>query len=183
MKLNRGLIGWLIAGFVWCIFMGIFFVSIGLGAIYPPLNYIGRPFICPNGQMTYTQASSNPLPGTTYTQLQWYCTDQRTGQTSTLDFLQVGVAAGPIYGVAMGVILSAVVLLLYTRLQSAPQPSAHSRPQRANRSNSGRASAPAPAKLSSAHAARLKELNDLRSQNLISAEEYHQKRDEIMKDL
>ena len=40
-------------------------VGIGLGAAFPPINLVAKPFICPNGNMRYEQATSNPLPGTT----------------------------------------------------------------------------------------------------------------------
>ncbi len=62
MKIN-GTIIWLLV-FIWSIFMGVTAVSYGLGALYPPLNKIAQPFVCPNGQMVFEEAVSNPLPGT-----------------------------------------------------------------------------------------------------------------------
>ena len=79
MKLSAGTIGIHIAIFIWSIFMGVTAVSIGLGADYPPLNQVAKPFVCPNGKMSFNESTSNPLPGTTYTRIGWYCVDNREG--------------------------------------------------------------------------------------------------------
>ena len=55
----------LIIVFIWSIFMGVTAISIGFGALYPPLNYIAKPIACPNGQLSFVQNVSNPIPGTT----------------------------------------------------------------------------------------------------------------------
>ena len=98
MKFNRNTIGSLIIGFFFSIFMGVFAISIGFGALYPPLNYISKPFSCPNGELTFQQNVSNPLPGTTYTTAGWTCTDSKTGAQTHIDAIKMGVYAGPIQG-------------------------------------------------------------------------------------
>ena len=98
MKFNRNTIGSLIIGFFFSIFMGVFAISIVFGALYPPLNYISKPFSCPNGQLSFIQNVSNPLPGTTYTTAGWTCTDSKTGAQTHIDAIKMGVYAGPIQG-------------------------------------------------------------------------------------
>ena len=36
-----------------CIFFGITLISIAGGAVYPPINIIAKPFVCPTAAMTY----------------------------------------------------------------------------------------------------------------------------------
>ena len=110
MKITGKTIGWLIAGFVWSIFMGVTAISIGAGALYPPLNYIAKPLACPNGQLSYQQNISNPLPGTTYTTAGWTCADSRSGTQTPIDAIKMGVYAGPFYGLVLFLV---VVLFWY----------------------------------------------------------------------
>lgn len=98
MKFNQTTISGLIIGFFFSIFMGVTAISIGIGALYPPLNYIAKPLACPNGQLTFVQDVSNPMPGTTYTTAGWTCTDTQTGAQTPLDAIRMSVYAGPIYG-------------------------------------------------------------------------------------
>jgi len=104
MKIKANTIIWLIVGFLWSIFMGVTAVSIGLGALFPSLNYIAKPFVCPTGQMVLEENVSNPLPGTTYTILHWYCIDAQSGAKTELNPFTMNLYAGPIYGVLIFVI-------------------------------------------------------------------------------
>src|SRR5258708_10659599 len=101
MNFNKRIPGWLIGAFVWCIFMGVTAISIGVGALFPALNYVAKPLACPNGDLTFQQTVSNPLPGTTYTQTGWYCTDQHTEAKSLIDPITMGLYAGPFYGLLL----------------------------------------------------------------------------------
>lgn len=114
MKLSAGTIGFHIAAFIWSIFMGVTAVSIGLGADYPPLNLIAKPIVCPNGQMTFNGSTSNPLPGTTITQYGWYCVDSRTETSAPIDIFSIALAAGPIYGLLIEVLIL-IAVFLYSR--------------------------------------------------------------------
>ncbi len=181
MKLSAGTIGYLVMGFVWCLFMGVTAVSIGLGAIYPPLNLIAKPFVCPNGQMTYQESTSNPLPGTTYTTIGWYCVNRRSESTTQLDIFQIAVAAGIPYGLVISVLALIAVVVLRRRGTDARSP-AYTPPAR-------RAAAHLPANISGPPApsagslARMQELKRLRAAQLITEAEYQHKHDEILKDL
>jgi hypothetical protein len=185
MKISAGTIAWLIMGFIWSIFMGITAVSIGLGALYPPLNLVAKPFVCPIGQMTYQESESNPLPGTTYTTIGWYCVDNHSETTKPLDIFQIGVAAGTIYGLVIAVLV--LIAVVYIRRQNTGAgrqnyitPAKHSAAT-GNHSTGGHPAhqaAPFEDRL-----ARMKELKRLRSEQMISEAEYQKKRDEILKDL
>ena len=100
MKANTRAIIWLLV-FVWFIFMGVTAVSYGLGALYPPLNKIAQPFVCPNGQMSVEEFTSNPIPGTTITQIYWYCLDRQSGAKTKIVDGPIHLVAGAFYGLLM----------------------------------------------------------------------------------
>ncbi len=77
MKLKKSTLVWT---FLWSLFMGVTTISIGIGAAFPPLNYIAAPFVCPGGTMSVDEQGYNPSPGTTVTTLTGYCTDGATGE-------------------------------------------------------------------------------------------------------
>ncbi len=98
MKFTRTTIGWLIAAFVWSIVMGVTAFSIGIGSLFPRLNYIAKPLVCPAGQLSYQQNVSNPVPGTTYTTAEWLCTDPASGSQTPISAIRISLFAGPVYG-------------------------------------------------------------------------------------
>lgn len=100
MKINTGTILWLLV-FIGFIFMGVTAVSYGLGALYPPLNKIAQPFVCPNGQMSVDENTSNPIPGTTITQISWYCVDSKSGAKTKIVDTPIHLYAGAFYGLLM----------------------------------------------------------------------------------
>lgn len=93
--------------FIWCLFMGITAISIGLGALFPPMNYVAKPFVCPGGQMQVVSREYHPSPIETVTTLTWYCADAKTGSKTELGIFPMSLYAGAIYGL----LLFAVVLL------------------------------------------------------------------------
>ena len=185
----------IISVFVWCIFMGVTAISIGFGAAFPPMNLIAKPFVCPSGRMYYDETSSNPLPGTTYTQIYWHCTDEAAGTTTDLDIFPMALYAGIIYGFLLFVVIM-VVWYFNKRRDPSPGSTGDSNINRQfapdNSSESPyypvedpfRGSA-AEGEGSAAHAhfERMKELKQLHDTNIISQAEYEQKRAEILKDL
>jgi hypothetical protein len=101
MKMNSTTIGWLIGAFVWCIFMGVTAISIGFGALFPPLNYIAKPLVCPNGQLRFEQNVSNPMPGTTITTATWLCRNPGADIPTPIEPVQMALYAGPFYGLLL----------------------------------------------------------------------------------
>jgi hypothetical protein len=92
---------------IWCLFMGVTAISIGVGAIFPPLNQIAQPFICSNGQLQVLTSTSHPQPGVTYTAEKWQCVDNQTEQVSDVNEWDMFLINGLIYGT----ILFAVIYL------------------------------------------------------------------------
>ncbi|MBX3038681.1 MAG: hypothetical protein KF758_17345 [Anaerolineales bacterium] len=82
----------LIIGFVSSIFIGITGISRGLGSIYPNLNLIAKPLVCPNQEMTYAQNISE-IGSDTYWSATWFC-----GET---EIENVFLYAGSIYGLVL----------------------------------------------------------------------------------
>jgi hypothetical protein len=165
--------------------MGVTVGSIAGGAIYPPINYIAKPFVCPNGDMTFNESTSNPLPGTTYTTIGWYCVDARAEKSTELDLFQIALPAGLMIGFVAYLVGLAIFLLARRRQPAAAGAVAAPAARPSARSGVAQAvSKPAQqAPTQSQTEARLHELKVLRSKDLISEAEYQQKRAEILKDL
>jgi len=94
---------WLILGIavelLFAIVMGYTGGALGIGAWYPPvLTFLARPFVCPNGEMTYTQHQSQ-IGSETYTTVSFFCADEQTGETITLDPDKVALIATPFFSV------------------------------------------------------------------------------------
>lgn len=171
--------------FVFCLFMGVTVGSIGVGAIYPPANLLAKPFVCPNGTMSYQQKTYSSGPGTTVTQTTWTCVDNRSGAKTELGIFPMSLYAGLIYGfVLYGLVL---IVLLFRRLRQMTRAQAdqtHPRRQTAatgDVNDSRRTNHPAAAQPNAL--ARMQRLKELRAANMISETEYQQKRAEILKDV
>lgn len=104
MKIYGVTIGQIIIAFIWCIFMGVTAISIGFGAMYPPMNGIAKPFVCPSGELTFKQNVSHPTPGRTDTTAEWFCRDPGADFPVSIDPLKMAVYAGPIYGLLLFVV-------------------------------------------------------------------------------
>jgi hypothetical protein len=86
--------------FFFCVFMGITAISLGIGAAYPPINMVARPFVCPSGKMAYQRTVNSPLPGTTYIQASWTCVDP-SGRTIPINKFTVSLCAGSFHGILL----------------------------------------------------------------------------------
>ncbi len=114
-------VGGLAVGFVFCVFMGITAVSMGLGAAYPPINRVAGPLVCPDGEMEFEQRTRNPLPGRTYLSAHATCVDSRTGAREELGQFPMSLYSGLCYGTGMFVLL-AIPILLRRSGSSGPPP-------------------------------------------------------------
>ncbi len=171
MKLKTGA---LITTFLWCWFMGVTAISIGFGAIFPSMNRIAKPFICPNGKMDLAKQVYNPYPGNTITTLTWYCVNETSGAKTELGIFPMSLYAGTFYGwLLFGVIVIGMVLAA-KRKSSEPQ---------AAFTGVDSAFTPSDFQSSEDTMARMRELKNLRAANLISDSEYEKKRAEILKSL
>lgn len=95
---------------IFCIFMGITGISVGIGAAYPPINSIAQPFVCAGGQMSYQTNVSHPLPGQTYIRASWTCEDA-SGRQKHIGTLPLALYAGSLYGLLLYGILAILMML------------------------------------------------------------------------
>jgi hypothetical protein len=109
---TSSLITWLTVGFIFSMLMGVTAGARGFGSIYPQLNLIVSPFVCPNGQMTYTQDVSE-IGSATYWSATWFCADEQSGAKQELDHNTVFLSAGTIYGIVFFIILLVIVHLYW----------------------------------------------------------------------
>ncbi len=100
---------------IWSLFMGVTAISIGIGALFPSLNYISAPFVCPGGTMSVDQQTYNPYPGSTVTTATWYCTNGATGEKQELDMWSLSVPAGLIYGFLLFLVILVGMQILARR--------------------------------------------------------------------
>lgn len=89
-----------IIALLFCIFMGITGISLGLGTAFPAINEVARPLVCPDGELQHQKSFSNPLPGRTYIQAEWSCADSAGNSTPVSKGLLV-LYAGTFYGLLM----------------------------------------------------------------------------------
>jgi hypothetical protein len=89
---------------LFCCFCGITIIAIGIGSVYPPINIISKPFVCPNGSLDFKTAKYRPSPGATVTTTTWVCTDAATGEAQVLNVFPMVIPAGIIDGVILFVI-------------------------------------------------------------------------------
>lgn len=107
MKNTNATIIELVTVLFWSIFIGWVGISIGLGALYPPLNYIAKPFVCPNGQMTFEKQVNPATPTQTFYSANWHCTK--------VDSPSQPINPSPFAGVIYGLVCFPVGLFLKRR--------------------------------------------------------------------
>jgi len=117
MKLSGSALFWI---FIWSIFMGITAISIGFGAVFPSMNRMAKPFVCPRGEMELETQTYRPYPGETITTRTWYCADQETGERTELGVFPMSLYSGVIYGLLLFVVIVAG-WSLYKRWDAAPK--------------------------------------------------------------
>jgi hypothetical protein len=95
MKLKTSTIVWT---FIWCLFMGVTAGSIGVGAVFPSVNLVAKPFVCPKGQMQVVTKDYHPDPTRTVTTVTTYCVDGTTGVKTQLGIFPMSLYAGTLFG-------------------------------------------------------------------------------------
>lgn len=107
---TSSLITWLIVVLIFSVFIGITGISMGLGSIYPQLNLVAKPFVCPSQQMSYAQNASE-IGSDTYWNATWFCKDEQSDNKTEINPNTIFLFAGSIYG-----LLFFSVLLIITYL-------------------------------------------------------------------
>jgi len=95
MRLKTSTVVWT---FIWCLFMGVTVGSIGIGAIFPSVNLVAKPFVCPNGQMQVVTKDYHPDPTRSVTTVTTYCVDGTTGSKTELGIFPMSLYAGTLFG-------------------------------------------------------------------------------------
>ncbi len=175
MKLKTSTLLWT---FVWCWFMGITAISIGFGALFPSMNLVAKPFVCPSGTMDLTRQVYNPYPGNTSTTLTWYCMDEASGTKTELGIFPMSMYSGTIYGWLLFGLVVLGMLINAKRKVGSGNNRADRMPVNPMFENTFDKPYDSENVL-----ARMKELKQLRAANLISETEYEEKRTEILKSL
>jgi len=191
MKFNASAIIWTL---LWSLFMGVTALSIGFGALFPSMNLISKPFVCPRGEMSEDEKVYNPYPGKTITTITWYCTDSQSGQKEEIGLLPMAMSAGLIYGFALFIVI--FIWLWFNAQRSASGLSntyygtkglsaleKQERDSIHDAQYSSHENFAEPPGKSKDTKARLNELQDLRAANMVSESEYEKKRAEILKNL
>lgn len=80
---------------LFAIFIG-FTTGPSFGSHYPQLNLVAKPFVCPNGHMTYTNQNVQRYDET-YWAATWFCADKQSGIKTELDSNSVFRYASPLY--------------------------------------------------------------------------------------
>jgi len=157
------------------LFTGFIIISIGLGAAVPVINRVAAPFACSHGKMQLETSTSSYTAGESSTSLNWLCVDDTTGAQEPINF-NVILYAGLIYGLGLF-----VVLLLGSLVSGRRSGAGQTKPVvRRDQSNGLEFVARRPNAVSTQQ--KLRELKELRSQDLISEQEYEMKRAEILRE-
>lgn len=151
-------------------FCGYLIISVGLGAVCPSLYKVAGPIVCGKDQrLEVVQHRHSWRPGAVMWTATVYLVDESTGKKEDRTSV-VKLAAGAVYG------LGIFVLLLPLLCRKTPPLAA----ARAYRISPIPTATSAPAR--SAHE-KLAELKKLHESNLITTEEYEQKKAEILREV
>jgi hypothetical protein len=118
----------------WSLFMGVTAISIGFGAVFPSMNKIAKPFVCPRGEMEVETQTYRPSPGTTVTTLTWYCVDAASGEKKELGIFPMTLYAGLIYGFILFVVIFLFMFIRSNRSPDADPQTSNSSLEKANAS-------------------------------------------------
>jgi hypothetical protein len=111
--------GCLVIVLVFCLFMGVTAISMGVGAVVPAVNEITKPLVCPDGTMTsevHSRRSRTKARQTIITRT-WYCVDG-SGSRTELGLFPMALYSGTVWGLALF-----VPLLALMALRGRPRPS------------------------------------------------------------
>jgi len=89
---------------VFCLFLGMTGISLGIGTAYPPMSRIAKPVVCPDGEMSYEVHTRHTAPGTTYSSAKWTC--DTAGESAPISTVTLSVVAGSVYGFALFVLIA-----------------------------------------------------------------------------
>jgi hypothetical protein len=80
------------------LFLGIFVVSMGLGAVFPAIDKIAGPFVCAGGSLQEQSKNFRVHPGEKVTTINWSCAAETAAEPKNVNSWMVSLVAGTIYG-------------------------------------------------------------------------------------
>jgi len=171
-----------LSGYVWtflaCAFFGFILCSIAAGAVVPAVDKFAAGWIvCSKGTFEIHQDTYSYRPGESDTMTTDYCVDKTTGAKTDISLVTM-IVAGLVYSVVLFVIVLAFTLVnKRSRLLTVE----------ADHPSNAPSSAPAAHRPSgssgSSHEKRLQELKHMYDSKLIDAQEYEQKKKQILDEM
>lgn len=165
---------------VWCLFMGVTAISIGVGAVFPALNQIAGPFICSNGQMQVDTQTYRPQPGQTVTTLTWQCIDKQTGTAQPVNEMSMFLINGLIYGT---ILFAIIIIWQQVAAKRRPTVVREKIPHSIVAQNEHNRAMRAATSFDIPESEELRKLLSLRDAGLITEQDYDQKKAEILRRL
>lgn len=182
----KGFLGAALGLFAISFFCGYVFFAIGMGSLFTELNQVARPFVCGNQPLEVDQHVNSYRPGETSWSIQAYCVTESGNRVERTGAVQL--VAGLIYSIAPFLILAALALraMLARKKQEQDTYVSKLKVPASPSTSAWDFSQPEPASVapvSGTLESKLEKLKSLRESNLISAEDYQKKKDEILKEL
>jgi len=172
--------------FFWSIFAGVTGIGIGLGAAFPPLNYVAAPFVCPGGTMTNTTQGYTVSPVESVTTVSLYCVEATTGSRREVGMFPTVLYSGVMYGLVIFAVVVVIMVTTANNRQARP-PAEFVEAPGLNRGRSGgmrqQNRTGVRAGSTGDPEARLEKLRDMLSSGLITQQEYDQKKREILEEM
>lgn len=157
--------------FVISLFCGVIIVAIGLGAAFPVINRVATPLAC-NGQLQLSTDTYSYQPGEQTTTITWFCVDEKTGAKKDVSW-KIILTAGLVYSLLIFAAFTVRWLVVNRPGQSSAGSMSVSAPPAFPRS----------ANIPDGALKRLTELKQMHDSNLITDQEYENKKAEILKEL
>jgi hypothetical protein len=85
-------------------FCGLIMIAVALGAVFPKVNSIAAPIVCPKGVFEITQQTYSYRPGSTDTMTTDYCIDKATIERTDVTG-QVIFTSGTIYSLIIAAVI------------------------------------------------------------------------------
>jgi hypothetical protein len=164
-------------------FCGFIVFAVGLGSLFPQMNQVARPFVCGDQEMEVKQYVSHYRPGETSWTIQAFCVTAAGNKVDRTGWVQF--TAGLIYSILPFIIL--VGLAVRAKLARDKQEEEYNQRRLAARAahpvRFPSDAQPEPAPVEGTMEEKLEKLKRLREADLISAEDYQRKKDEILEEL
>jgi hypothetical protein len=95
---------------VFCLFMGVTGISLGVGTVVPAINTIAKPLVCPDGEMvSQTTTRQGRRAGSTIIEANWTCVSP-AGATP-ISLFEIALIAGSVHGLILFVVFGGLMAL------------------------------------------------------------------------